>query len=426
MQVRKTVKVPIHYDTTKTKIGILDSLTARITYTIKLISELITEYTKLDRTTIRRLVKDSNIIELTGLSYGFRDQCIDKYIWARKSHKKLHRKWERQAASAEKRIGSARDDKEKEKRQKSFDKILKREPSLPDFRTKTPCRIDYRTGKIEYSESKLTPLWMHVSTLENGKTIDIPLNPSKYHLNQLTNAEINDFEIIKHDKKYYVHITITRVIEDQIISSIGGIDQGLNKSIAAVLLTKPYPREEQLLDSAKRELLEKYDDIVSSLQESEMWDKLRELRNKRENVSIYHDWCLAKQVAKFTKGCYIAIGNSSFRQTQVRGNGKPTMRKRVGKWSYGRQRKFIALKRAELGSPTELRDEYGTSKKCHECQSKLITRKWGEGHSYILCHSCGAKIDADFNAGYNIATQCRDDMLKAGMNMIGEKPHASL
>src|SRR5659263_148951 len=347
MIVRKSLKVPIHYDTTKTKIRILDRLTARITYTIQLISELITEDTEINRKTIRKLVKDSDIVAKTGLSSGFVQQCIDKFIWAWKSYHRLHRTWERQAASAEKRVASARDDKELKKRQKSFDKILKREPSIPDFRNKTPCRIDNRTGSIEHSASKLTPLWMHVSTLIKNQTIDVPLNPSQYHLNQLTNAEISDFEIVKHGKKYYVHITITKVIEDQPISSIGGIDQGLNKSIAAVLLTEPYPQEEQLLDSAKRELLEKYDEIVSSLQEAKRWAKLRELRN-----------------------------------------------------------------------------EYGTSKKCHECQSKLITRKWGEGHSYILCHSCGAKIDADFNAGYNIATQCRDDMLKAGMNM--EKIYASL
>jgi len=426
MIVQKSLKVPIHYDTTKTKICILDRLTARITYTIQLISELITEDTEIDRKTIRKLVKDSDIVAKTGLSSGFVQQCIDKFIWTRKSYQKLHRTWERQASSAEKRIASARDDKEKEKRQKSFDKILKREPSIPDFRDKTPCRIDNRTGTIEHSDRKLSSLWMHISTLIKNHTIDVPLNPSQYHLTQLTNAEIRDFEIVKHGTKYYVHITITRVIEDQTIKSIGGIDQGLNKSIAAVLLTEPYPREEQLLDSAKRELLEKYDDIVSSLQEAKRWDKLRELRNKRENVSVYHDWCLANQVAEFTRGSYIAIGNSRFRQTQVRGNGNPKLRKRIGKWSYGQQRKFIVLKRAERGYPTELRDEYGTSKKCHICDSKLITRKWGDGHSYILCHSCGAKIDADFNAGYNIATQCRDDMLKAGMNMKGEKPHASL
>ncbi len=425
MIVRKSLKIPVHYDITKTKKSILDRLTARITYGIRLISELITEETKIDRKTIRKLVRDSDIVTKTGLSAGFIDQCIDKVIWSWSSHKKQHKRWERQMESSEERVASARDEKEKAKREKSFEKLLKREPSRPDFRNKTSCRIDYRTGKIERSDGKLTPLWMHVSTLKKNKTIDVPLNPSQYHLNQLNNAEIDDFEIIKHGKKYYVHISITKIVEDNPIISIGGIDQGLNKSIAAVLLTEPFPREEQLLDSAKRELLEKYDAIVASLQEAKKWDKLRELRNKRENVSIYHDWCLSNQVADFTAGSMIAIGNSHFRQTQFRGNEMPTLRKRIGKWSFGRQRKFIALKRAERGYPTELRDEYGTSRKCHICRSMLTTRKWQDGSSYILCHSCGAKEDADLNAAYNIAFRCQDDWLKVQMNMEGEKPHAS-
>ncbi len=112
---------------------------------------------------------------------------------------------------------------------------------------------------------------------------------------------------------------------------------------------------------------------------------------------------------------------------------------------------MIALKRAELGNITLFDDEYNTSRKCHECGSMITTRKWDNGYSWILCHSCGAKIDADFNAAYNIANKvnpvasaewiynssfaddnnalrCRDDWLKAGMNMDrdGEKPHASL
>ena len=182
MQIRKTIKIPIHYDTTNTKIGILDRLTSRITYCIRLISALIDENTKLDRTTIRKLVKNSNIIELTGLSYGFRDQCIDKALWVWKSYKKLHRRWENQVLKAEGRVSSARDEKEQEKRKTSLEKLLKREPSIPTFEHKTPCRIDYRTGKIEQSDSKLTSLWMHVSTLKKNKTIDVPLNPSQYHM----------------------------------------------------------------------------------------------------------------------------------------------------------------------------------------------------------------------------------------------------
>lgn len=428
MIIKKTVKIPVHFEATKTKINILDNLTARITFHIRLISGLITEETKLDRTTIRKLVNNSNIPEITGLSYGFRDQCIDKLIWAWKSYRQKHIQWEKKVKRLEKQIvvikeRSPLDEKALDKKEKSFKKLLKTEPSRPTFHDKTPCRIDYRTGRVERSDSRLSALWIHVSTLEKNKTIDIPLNPGHYHLSQLKDAEIGDFEIIKRNRKYCIHISITKEIKNQAISSIGGIDQGLNKSIAAVLLIEPFPREEQLLDSAKVELLEKYDDIVSSLQEAKKWDKLRELRNKRENVSIYHDWCLAKQVARFTEGSYIAIGNTNFRQTQIRGNGNPTLRKRVGKWSYARQRTFIALKRAELGYPTEFQNERNTSRKCHSCKSMHTTRKWGEGYSYILCHDCGLKIDADINAGYNIAIQCRDDRLKVQMNM--EKTHAS-
>ncbi|MFZ2411563.1 MAG: transposase [Candidatus Methanoperedens sp.] len=447
MIFQKTLKIPIHYDTTKSKIGILDRLTARITYTIMQISSLITDDTKLDRKTLRRLVKDSDIVEKTGLSAGFVQQCIDKVIWTWKSHKKLHRVWERKIVRLEKKLADLTeeegDKKKKTKIEARLSKLMKSEPSQPIFQKKTSCRIDYRTGKIEWSDSKLTSLWMHVSTLEKNKTIDIPLNPSQYHLNQLIEAEIADFEIIKKDKKYYAYVTITKVIEDKTISSIGGIDQGLNRTIAVVLLTEPMPREEHLLDAAKRELLDKYDAIISSLQEAEKWDKLRELRNKRANVSTYHDWCLANEVAEFTEGSLIVIGDTNFGQTQFRGNGMPTLRKRIGKWSYSRQRKFIALKRTERGYLTLLEDEYNTSKRCHSCGSMLTTRHWIDGYSYILCHSCGAKTDADFNAAYNIsykvnpiavwvynsgieyALRCRDDRLKVQMTMEGAKPHAS-
>jgi putative transposase len=425
MIVQKSLKIPVHYDTTNTKIGILDRLTARITYCIILISGLITEGTEIDRKTIRKIVKDNDITSKTGLSAGFIDQCIDKVIWSWKSYRALHKDWENKVNRAEKRIASTRDDNEKEKREKSLDKLLKREPSIPYFEEKTPCRMDYRTGNVQWGKGKFSPLWIRISTLEKNKRIDIPLNPSQYHLNQLQNAEIDDFEIVKRNNKYYVHISITKVVEDKPIRSIGGIDQGLNRSLAVVLLETPVPREELLLDAAKRDLLDKYDEIISSLQESMKWDKLRELRNKRSNVATYHDWCLANEVAEFTDGSLIAIGNSNFRQTQFLGNGMPTLRKRIGKWSYGRQRTFIALKRAERGYATKLREEYGTSRECHCCGSLLTTRKWQENSSYILCHSCGAKEDADLNAAYNIAFRCQDGWLKVQMNMTGEKPHAS-
>ena len=145
MIVKKSIKIPVHYDTTKTKQSILDNLTARITYGIRLISEHITEENKIDRPTIRKLVKDNEIALKTGLSAGFIDQCVDKVIWSWRSYKKLHRDWERRVEKTQDRVLSARDDKEKENREKSLQKLLKREPSKPSFQDKTSCRIDYRT-----------------------------------------------------------------------------------------------------------------------------------------------------------------------------------------------------------------------------------------------------------------------------------------
>ncbi|MGA9099403.1 MAG: zinc ribbon domain-containing protein, partial [Methanotrichaceae archaeon] len=129
----------------------------------------------------------------------------------------------------------------------------------------------------------------------------------------------------------------------------------------------------------------------------------------------YHDWCLANYVARLTEGYYIVIGNARFHQTNIKGNGKPGLRKRVGKWSYSRQRQYIALKRAEMGYTTKLVDERYTSKTCHRCGSRLVERKWLDGSSYILCHCCGLKYDADLNAGHVMALRCRDDWLKVQM-----------
>ncbi|MGA9100196.1 MAG: transposase [Methanotrichaceae archaeon] len=235
-------------------------------------------------------------------------------------------------------------------------------------------------------------------------------------MKQLEDSEIDDFEIIKHDKKYYAHISISKEIPEKKPSSVGGIDQGLNRTIATVLLDDDVPHEELLCDIEKRNLLDKYDSILASLQRTRNGRKLKKLRNKRSNVAIYHDWCLAKQVAHYTQGYFVAIGNARFNQTNIRGNGNPELRKRVGKWSYSRQRACIALKRAEMGYATKLLDERYTSKTCHECGSKLVLRKWLDGSSYILCHDCGLKYDADLNAAHNIALRCQDDWLKVQMN----------
>ena len=413
MEVQKAIRIPVHYATTRYKLHILDKLTARITYGIRTISRHVNKDTRLDRTSLRKASSSSDVAKITRLSSGFIQQCEDKVLWSWKSYQTLHMDWEKRLTYHQECLLSNDNDK-KVRKEQYIQKLIKKEPVPPAFQDKTPCRIDTRTGKIQKSSVKLTSYWMHISSLKKGMTIDIPLNPSYYHIKHLEDWSVSDFEIIKRKGKYYAHVSLHKEVVEKPTSSIGGIDQGLNRSIATVLL-KAVPCEE-LIKNSKEALIEKYDDLIATLQLSKNYRKLRQLRSKRADVSLNHDRHLAKQVAEFTEGCYIAIGNTRFGQTQYRGNGMKKLRKRIGKWSYSRQRTLIVLKRAEIGYPTGLVDERYTSKICHCCGSRLTVRKWVYGNSYILCHSCGSKIDADINAAYNIALRCRDDWLKAQMN----------
>ena len=411
MEIKKTIIVPVHYSTTKEKINKLDKTTARITYGLQCINKLIDEDTEISRKSVGLLVKSSNVAEKTGLSSGFVQQCIDKVIWSWKSYNELHDKWLKSVESAVRR-----------EKEIYLMKLINKEPMHPDFHQKTPVRIDKRTGRIEKNKkSKLTKLWMHLSTSKKGKTIDIPLNPcSEYHLKQLKEGDIKDFEVIKKDKKYYAHISVSKEIDDKKITSFSGIDQGINHSAAIVLLSKSLPYEGVVCDKKKQEQLLKYEEMIGELQNAKKWKKLRKLRNKRLNISTYYDWQIANEITQLTKGSLLGISDTKFRQTQYRGNEMAKLRKLICKWSYSRQRAFITLKRAELGYQTLLVNEWG-SNRCHKCGSKMVQRKWlSSGESYILCHSCGLKKDADINASYNIAYEtilrCQKCGLKVEMN----------
>jgi putative transposase len=237
---------------------------------------------------------------------------------------------------------------------------------------------------------------------------------------------VKDFELIKKNGKYHVHVSLEREVREKPIISVGGMDQGLNRTIATVLLPSkeggmPY---EGLIKNELEELVGKYDDIIASVQRAGKTKKLKQLRNKRGNVSMYHDFCLARQVADLTEYCYMAIGNTHFRQTQYKGNGMPRLRKRIGKWPYSKQRELITLRRAECGYATLLVDERYTSRKCCRCGSMFTRRKWELGSSYIICHGCHEKVDADIAGATNIAYKtreafrCLDERLKVQMNSV--------
>jgi len=142
----------------------------------------------------------------------------------------------------------------------------------------------------------------------------------------------------------------------------------------------------------------------------------------------------------FTEGSLIMIGNT--RQTDaVPGNGMPKLRKRMANGHTAAER-VRSSEKSRASYPT-LFDDEGIHQEVSYMQFDVNNEKMDNdipGFSVILW----SKIDADFNAAYNIsykvdpmavwiynsgierhnALRCQDDRLKAGMNM--GKTYASL
>ena len=57
-----------------------------------------------------------------------------------------------------------------------------------------------------------------------------------------------------------------------------------------------------------------------------------------KNIAANYDWEVANEVAAITEGYLIGIGSIDFRKGQYKGNRMGKLRKRIGKWSYGRLR----------------------------------------------------------------------------------------
>ena len=101
MEYIRTVRVPVHYLTTRKKRSYLDRLTARLTYAVRLWSEITERHglkSMTDCSPFEQAVKDE-----TGLSAGFVQQARDKALWMWGSYRKLHEKWKWVISKAKKR-----------------------------------------------------------------------------------------------------------------------------------------------------------------------------------------------------------------------------------------------------------------------------------------------------------------------------------
>ena len=168
-ELQRTLKIPVHYATTNKKLSYLDRLTARLTYAIRLWCECISELGLKSRQDCSPY--EHEIQHITGLSAGFVQQARDKALWMWRQYREAHKEWERELSRA--KPGT-----------KWYKKLLKREPSEPctsprSNKKKIPTRFDARTGTIEVSDLKISPLVIRISTLKKGEKMTILLNPSK-------------------------------------------------------------------------------------------------------------------------------------------------------------------------------------------------------------------------------------------------------
>lgn len=377
MYLLRTLKIPVHYATTKEKMNKLNKLTARLTYVVKLWSELIDKHNIKTIKEIQDLSHQHRIHKKTKLSAGFVQQAGNKALWAWKTYRKKL--------------------KQKPNTQKPFSK-----------NKRIPVRIDYRTGAVKKVNLKLTNYGIEISTLKKYEKMFLLLNPSKYHLNKLSRGEVRDFEIVKRGSKYYAYIVCSFGVGKQKPSRIRGIDLGINRSITTVLLSKTKkPQIDILVDTQKQELLEKYDQIIAELQQANKKKKLKQLSDKRRRIAEYFDRTLAKQLTQLSEeNEIVAIGNPhKIREINKRGNYNKRLRKAVHKWAFKRMLLFITEKYNEKGIKVLPVNEKYTSKRCCLCNSINTERP---KQSELVCLDCNREIDADINGAINIALHIRN------------------
>ncbi len=295
-----------------------------------------------------------------------------------------------------------------------YRKLKQREPGVPDPKKrnkKISTFFDYRTGKIQRTENlDLTDWLMHISTLRKRETIDVLLNPSDWHEEQLEMAdEIKSFEIVHHperDCKYMVHITCEYEVQTVRTTHVCGVDLGIKRDLSAVLIDEAGIERFNILRTCKSERLKELDDRISHLRREEKYSVLKKLRNKRKNITEDYDRKLAKEFARSVPDSTIVFfGNpTNIRYSKYRGNGDKVGRKLLQHWSFSRIIDQCILKLKETGKVGERTNEWNSSMLHYKC-GKQVERPYGNSFQRIKCSMCDDELDAEFNASINIAAK---------------------
>jgi transposase len=316
-----------------------------------------------------------------------------------RSYLKLHHKWEWRA----KQIRHGNDEQ-------WLRKLMKREPRPPfsnGYKHKIPIWFDYRIGSLEESKTvRISPCLIRTSTLKQGERITILLNPAKYHLDLLERGEIKSFQLVKRGMKFHVHVKVEYEVQDQPVHAVRGVDLGIKRSAATVLLRPNEPLRRGdfsvIRDGEKTHRLSELNRRMAELQRLKKWEALKRIRNKRRRVAEYYDRLTAKRVAEISNGCAVAIGYpKGIKYENYRGNRKRKLRRLMTRWAYSRIVRYISEECTERGIKAIITDERWSSRTCHRCGSRNTDRII---QSVLCCYNCGLVYNADFNGAINLGS----------------------
>jgi transposase len=275
---------------------------------------------------------------------------------------------------------------------------------------KIPVRIDVRTGKVEDSKRmRLCPHVIRLSTLRKRYRITLPLNPAKYHLEILRKGRIVDFQLVKKNRWFYAHICIKYEVHLLPVRSVMGVDIGVKRAMATVLLrpNQPLRREDLTIitDGEEKNRLNELNSRVAELQKARKWKPLKRLRPRRSNTAKCFDRLHAVEIAEMASVEYAAVAvgyPKAIKYENYRGNGKPSLRQMLQKrFAYGRRIRYIVEACCEGGVVVEPVPEAWTSQRCHRCGFTDTQRPY---QSLFSCSKCGLQYNADWNAAINIGS----------------------
>jgi putative transposase len=427
MLVRKTLKLPVG-ELTKAKLDMLDRLTARLTYAIQLWLDAIRREQTTSRSRIEQHRKD--IQAGTGLSAAFAQATRDRALWMWRSYQRLHREWGWRVKKLEHQLAQTRDPKIKRKLEHKLYRLKRREPSEPTITRKQPIMFDQRIGRIEFSrKAKHFGLWARVSKLKLREVFELPLRSYPYADKHLHSKDwsIKSSQLVRNYwlKRWEVHVVIEREFAPRAHRSIVGVDLGMRKLETAVRIDAGGIRDSICVEKEKHKWffrrMHELNNRAVKLQRLEKWDALKRLRNHRRNLAEDFRRKLACEfVSGLKKSDLVAIGIPERIRDELgyKSNGGRVQRKRLNRWSFKRQARWIRNKALERGIAAVELNERGTTHSCCICGSRMAELE----DRMLRCTFCGLEIDRDEHGAINIALRALNQGALQGLGAVVNPP----